>query len=55
MSQHGKRIQAPRTDSAKPGATPSRVPVRGRSLDAFRNDLVNLFARARRQTTRPGT
>lgn len=56
MSQHEKRIPTPPTPCpAKPGQSPGPTPVRGRNLDAFRNDLVALFARARRQTTRPGT
>lgn len=56
MSQHEQRIPVPPTPSpVKPGAASGPTPVRGRSLDEFRNDLVALFAGARGQATRPGS
>ncbi len=55
MSQHEKRIPVTQASSPKPGQVPGKSPVRGRSLDEFRNDLVALFARARGQASRPGS
>lgn len=56
MTQHDKRSVMPPTPSpAKPGQAGGNIPVRGRNLDEFRNDLIALFARARGQATRPGS
>ncbi len=56
MNPHEKRPPVmPEPCPSKPGQAAGQSPVRGRNLDAFRNDLVALFARMVGQVNRPGT